>query len=344
MKVLVVKTSSLGDVIHTLPALTDAVKAIPGISFDWVVESTFKDIPPMHPSVNRVMTVFVRKWRKNPFKYLSEIRTSIKEIKKEQYDLVIDVQGLIKSSLISWLANGKKYGLSKTSCREPLAAMAYQHKIDVPKGQHAIARVRQLFAKSLGYDFLAEELSYGLRKEDFLEPTSLKKPYLVFLHGTTWASKHWPEEYWRELILLATSQKFNVYLPWGNEVEKVRAEILVDGIVKAHVLPRSSIKQLAATIMHASGVVGVDSGLAHLSAACGIPGITLYGSTSATLTSTMGNNNQALQADFSCSPCMKKECFYGQFSSVSPACYEMLPPQSVWGKLTEKMMKASENG
>ena len=344
MKVLVVKTSSMGDVIHTLPALTDATNAIPGISFDWVVESTFKDVPYMHPKVNRVIVVSIRKWRKNPFKYLSEIRASIQEIKKEQYDVVIDAQGLIKSALISCLANGKKYGLSKTSSREPLASLAYQHKIDVPKGQHAINRVRQLFAKSLGYDFVVEELSYGLRKEDFLEPTSLKAPYLVFLHGTTWASKHWPNEYWRELITLATSQGFTVYLPWGSEQEKMRADKLTNNIEQAHVLPQSSIKQLAATLMHAHGVVGVDSGLAHLAAACGVPAITLYGATSTELTSTMGNNNQALQTDFACSPCMKKDCSYSGTSSVTPACYEMLPPEWVWAKLGTMMSGASING
>jgi heptosyltransferase-1 len=333
MKVLIVKTSSLGDVIHTLPALTDAANAIEGISFDWVVEEPFQDIPKLHPSVNRVIPVAVRRWRKNLWKHCGEIKASIKDIQQQEYDAVIDAQGLIKSAFFTRYARGEKYGLSKNSCKEPIAAMAYQHKIDVLKGQHAISRVRQLFANSLNYSLSAEELSYGLNKDNFPASKELESPYLVFLHGTTWASKHWPNEYWRELVLLATAQGFNLYLPWGNEEEKSRATYLADVAQMAEVLPRSSIKDLADILMNADGVVGVDSGLAHLAAACGTPAVTLYGSTSAELTGTMGDNNQALQADFSCSPCLKKECEYGGASKATPACYEVLPPALVLKKL-----------
>ncbi|ORU90283.1 MAG: lipopolysaccharide heptosyltransferase 1 [Cycloclasticus sp. symbiont of Poecilosclerida sp. M] len=337
MNVLIVKTSSLGDVIHTLPAVTDAVKAIPGISFDWVIEESFQDIPLLHPNVNRVIPVSVRRWRKNLWKHKADIKASIKNIQQETYDAVIDAQGLVKSAFLTRYVKGEKYGLSKTSCPEPLAAMAYQHKIDVPKGQHAITRVRQLFAQSLGYELVAATLSYGLREDTLLPLESLQKPYLVFLHGTTWASKHWPNEYWKALILLATKAGFNVYLPWGSEQEKVRADNLADVSAKASVLPRSSIKELSAVLMHASGVVGVDSGLAHLTAARGTPAVTIYGSTNALLTGALGENSQSLQADFACSPCLKKACDYRQPSSVEPACYQSLSPQLVLNKLQALM-------
>jgi heptosyltransferase-1 len=337
MKVLIVKTSSLGDVIHTLPALTDAAKAIPDISFDWVVEESFQDIPRLHPNVNKIIPVSVRRWRKNFWANRTAIKASIQDIQSEQYDAVIDAQGLIKSAFFTRYAKGETYGLSKTSCREPLASLAYQHKIDVPKGQHAITRVRQLFANSLGYEFADAGFSYGLNKEDFPVPKSLKQPYLVLLHGTTWASKHWPNEYWQELVSLATNQGFNVYLPWGDDVEKIRANELAAVSDSAYVLPKSSIKALAAILMHANGVVGVDSGLAHLAAACGTPAITLYGSTSAVLTGTMGDCNKALQAQFECSPCLKKACAYDKPSLVKPACYQTLPAQSVLDKLQALM-------
>ncbi|ORU91208.1 MAG: lipopolysaccharide heptosyltransferase 1 [Cycloclasticus sp. symbiont of Poecilosclerida sp. N] len=337
MNVLIIKTSSLGDVIHTLPALTDAAKAIPDTSFDWVVEESFQDIPLLHPNVNRIIPVSIRRWRKNLWKHKTDIKASIKDIQQESYDAVIDAQGLIKSAFFTRYAKGEKYGLSKTSCREPLAAMAYQHKIDVPKGQHAITRVRQLFAQSLDYDFSADTLSYGLRKTDFLPQESLQKPYLIFLHGTTWASKHWPNEYWKSLVSLATKAGFNVYLPWGNEQEKTRADNLADVSAKARVLPRLGIKELSAILMHASGVIGVDSGLAHLTAACGTPAVTLYGSTNAVLTGTLGENTESLQTKFDCSPCLKKECGYRQPSSVQPACYQSLPPQLVLNKLQALM-------
>ena len=333
MKVLIVKTSSLGDVIHTLPALTDAAKAIKDISFDWVVEDSFQDIPRLHPSVERVIPVSIRRWRKNPWAARAEIRASIKLIQQQEYDLVIDAQGLIKSAFITRFAKGKRCGLSKTSCREPLAAMAYQQTVDVAKGQHAIVRVRQLFAQLLGYDIVENELSYGLDKTNFKPPVGLVKPYLVFLHGTTWESKHWPEAYWKELVTLAVAEGFNVYLPWGNEQEKQRAEMLCQASNCAHVLPRSSIQALTAVLMHATGVVGVDSGLAHLTAACGTPSVSLYGSTSAKLTATKGLNNQALQTDFSCSPCLKRVCDYAGGSEVQPACYQTLNAAKVWSSL-----------
>jgi heptosyltransferase-1 len=338
MKVLIVKTSSLGDVIHTLPALSDAMTAIPNVTFDWVVEDSFQDIPRMQPNVDRVIPTSIRLWRKNPFKHRAAIRACIKNIQQEQYDVVIDAQGLIKSAIVTWFAKGKRYGLSKTSCREPLAALAYQKKIEVEKGQHAISRVRQLFAKSLGYSLPDKALSYGLKQEKAPISDSLTPPYLVFLHATTWASKHWPNEYWRELILLAVKQGFHVYLPWGNETEKERASALASASDKAHVLPRSTIKELTAVLMYAKGVVGVDSGLAHLTAACSTPAVTLYGSTSAILTGTMGLNNTSLQADFPCSPCLSAQCQYKQHSAVTPACYEALPAAKVWQELQTLML------
>tara|TARA_R110002074_G_scaffold54746_1_gene136348 strand:- start:54987 stop:56003 length:1017 start_codon:yes stop_codon:yes gene_type:complete len=338
MKVLIIKTSSLGDVIHTLPALTDAVNAIPDITFDWVVEDSFQDIPRMHPNVDRVIPVSIRLWRQNIWAHRAAIRASIKNIQQERYDAVIDAQGLIKSAIVTRFAKGKRYGLSKTSCREPLAALAYQKKIEVEKGQHAISRVRQLFAKSLGYSLPDKALSYGLKQEKAPISGSLTPPYLVFLHATTWASKHWPNEYWRELILLVVKQGFHVYLPWGNETEKERASALASASDKAHVLPRSTIKELTAVLMYAKGVVGVDSGLAHLTAACSTPAVTLYGSTSAVLTGTMGLNNTSLQADFPCSPCLSAQCQYRQSSVVMPACYEALPAAKVWQELQTLML------
>lgn len=335
MKVLIIKTSSLGDVIHTLPAISDAVQAIPGIQFDWVVEEAFKEIPRLHLSVNKVIPVSIRLWRQNIVNYRADIKACIKDIRQQQYDGVIDAQGLIKSALLTRLARGKRYGLSKSSCREPLAVLTYQHKIDIPKGQHAITRVRQLFAKSLNYKFEQNELSYGLQKKDFLPV--LKQPYMVFLHGTTWASKHWPETYWAELVQLADEAGFDVYLPWGNKVEKARAERLAEVSEKAYVLDKSTIKQLATLVMHASGVVGVDSGLAHLAAACGTAGVTIYGSTSAQLTATLGKKNKILQTQFDCSPCLKKVCVYSGKSSVTPACYEQLNAQTVWQVLKQQM-------
>ncbi|MBV1875613.1 MAG: lipopolysaccharide heptosyltransferase 1, partial [Cycloclasticus sp.] len=147
----------------------------------------------------------------------------------------------------------------------------------------------------------------------------------------------WPDEYWKELVSLATSNGLNVYLPWGNESEKGRANELSNMLDKAHVLEKSSVKELAEILMYANGVVGVDSGLAHLTAACGTPAVTIYGSTSAKLTGTIGENNHCLQTKFDCSPCLKKTCEYTDATGVEPACYQTLSADSVWNKLITLM-------
>lgn len=337
MRVLIVKTSSMGDVVHTLPALTDAAKNIQGIVFDWVVEESFKDIPAMHPNVDKVIAVNIRRWRKNAWQHRAAIQSSIKQIRQTHYDCVIDAQGLIKSAVLTRLVKAKRFGLDKSSAREGLSALAYTNPIQVSKGQHAITRVRELFAKSLGYSMDTSALDYGLKQEVFPVLDSMNDPYVVFLHGTTWASKHWPEEYWVDLISLAKKHGLTVYLPWGNEIEQQRAEKAVSGVENAIVLPLLSIANLASVLMHAKGVVGVDSGLAHLSAACGTPTVTLYGSTNSVLTGTMGENNICLQSEYSCSPCMNVDCHYAYPSEIKPACYQKLTPLRVWKNLLKLM-------
>jgi len=323
----------MGDVIHTLPALTDAAKRLGDISFDWVVEESFQEIPAMHPNVDKVVTVNIRRWRKNIWRYRGEIKACIKRLKASKYDCVIDAQGLIKSAWLTHYIKAPRFGLDKLSAKEALSSWAYTNKINVPKDLHAIERVRQLFSKSLGYSLNKLELDYGLDNKKEYYNRALNQPYVVFLHGTTWASKHWPDRYWQQLVRLAVSESYHVYLPWGNKQEHERASRLAEEHKNVHVLEKSSLKQLASTLMYAEGVVGVDSGLAHLTAACNTPSVSLYGSTNAKLTATKGVNNLALQTDFACSPCMKKVCDYPGKSEVQPACYQTLPPQYVFNAL-----------
>ncbi|GAF69677.1 unnamed protein product, partial [marine sediment metagenome] len=152
MKILVVKTSSLGDVIHALPALTDAAHAIPNISFDWVVEKSFSEIPSWHLQVNKVIPVSWRKWRKNMRESWKsgEIQHFYHDLRDSHYDKIIDAQGLMKSAIMACMAKGIKCGLDYKSAREPLASLFYQHRHKVDYQQHAVTRSRQLFAKALG--------------------------------------------------------------------------------------------------------------------------------------------------------------------------------------------------
>ena len=279
MRVLLIKTSSLGDVIHTLPALTDAARAIPGIQFDWVVEEGFAEIPAWHPAVARVIPVAIRRWRKNLWQTLrnGEWRRFKQRLRETKYDLVIDAQGLLKSAWLTRYVKAPVAGLDRESAREPLACRFYDRAYPVPREQHALERVRQLFAQALDYPLPDGIGDYGLDRTQLADPSA--QPYLLFLHGTTWPSKHWPEANWRQLAERMSELGWAIRLPWGNDTEKARAERIVAGLDNAAVLPRLNLAGVAKVIAGARACVAVDTGLGHLAAALDVPTLSLYGPT-----------------------------------------------------------------
>lgn len=300
MRVLIVKTSSMGDVLHTLPALTDAMNAIPGMSFDWVVEENFAQIPSWHPAVDKVIPVAIRRWRKNWFG--SETRQQRCDFKRElqlrTYDAVIDAQGLIKSAaLITRVAKGKKHGQDAKSAREPFASWFFNQRHDIDKMQHAVERTRELFAKSLGYEKPATQGDYAIASRFLSHLPADANRYLVFLHATTRANKHWPESHWRELIGLLANQDLIIKLPWGAEHEYQRALRLAEGFDHVAVLPKLSLQQVAEILAGAKAVISVDTGLSHLTAALDRPNVTLYGPTDPGLIGGYGKNQISLTAD-----------------------------------------------
>lgn len=299
MHVLIVKTSSMGDVLHTLPALTDAMQAIPGIRFDWVVEENFAQIPAWHPAVDKVLPVAIRRWRKHWFgSQQREERVSFKrDLQSRQYDVIIDAQGLIKSAaLVTRLARGVKHGQDSRSAREPFASWWYDQRHEIDKKQHAVERTRELFAKSLGYEKPQSQGDYAIAAH-FLHNVPLNiAPYLVFLHATTRDNKHWPESHWRELISLLQPTGLRVKLPWGAEHEHQRAQRLAEGFDYVEVLPKLTLEAVARELAGAKAVVSVDTGLSHLAAALDRPNVTLYGPTDPGLIGGYGQNQQALKA------------------------------------------------
>ncbi len=298
MHVLIVKTSSMGDVLHTLPALTDAMHAIPGIQFDWVVEEGFAQIPSWHPAVDRVLPVAIRRWRKHWFgPRQREERVQFKRaLQSRQYDVVIDAQGLIKSAaLVTRLAKGVKHGQDSRSAREPFASWWYDKRHAINKQQHAVERTRELFAKSLGYDKPGTQGDYAIARHFLAEPPVDERPYLVFLHATTRDNKHWPEDHWRELIGLMAGSGLQIKLPWGAEHEHQRAQRLAEGFDYVEVLPKLTLEQVARTLAGARAVVSVDTGLSHLTAALDRPNITLYGPTDPGLIGGYGENQFVLK-------------------------------------------------
>jgi len=227
--VLIVKTSSLGDVVHTLPAVTDAARGIPGLRCDWLVERPFAEIPAWHPAVDRVIQCDVRGWRRN-------LRQTVfggdwarfrAELRAAPYELVIDAQGLVKSALLARQARGPVVGPDRASAREPLATAFYQRSCAVPRhhAEHAVERTRRLFALALGYPYPATPPDAGLDRASFPAP-ELERPYAVLLHGTTWDSKRWPRAHWCELGQWLAARGLRVALPWGSEAERLDAQAI----------------------------------------------------------------------------------------------------------------------
>ena len=343
MQILVVKTSSMGDVLHTLPALTDAQKVFPGIRFDWVVEDDFRQIPVWHPTVDKVIPVAFRAWRNNPGQWFGrEVRAAIRTLRKRHYTHIIDAQGLLKSALITKLARGTRHGYSYDTVRESLAAAAYHHRTSVPRRQHAVKRVRHLFAACLGYSYEDTVPDYGIDKSRLSAIPAAGHPYLIFVHASSWPSKRWPEEFWRQLVDRATAASYRVRLPWGNEREYEQARHILQGRASAEVMPKMELGQLASELAQATAVVSVDTGLAHLAAALGTPNVTIYGATNPELTGTSGERQHHLAARFPCSPCLSQRCTYTEESAVTPACYSTVSPDQVWGTLRPYLAEGKE--
>jgi len=297
MRVLIVKTSSMGDVLHTLPALTDAQRALPGIQFDWVVEEGFAQIPSWHETVERVLPVAIRRWRKAWFsaEVKAERNAFYNRLREVEYDAIIDAQGLVKSAaLVTRLARGIKHGMNWKSAREPLASLFYQRRYNIAKQQHAVERTRELFAKSLGYSQPETQGDYAIAQHFSTNLKARGERYAVFLHATTRDDKHWPEEHWRQLTGLLRDAGIRIKLPWGAPHEEARAKRLAEGFDYVDVLPRMSLEAIAMVLAGAEFVVSVDTGLSHLTAALDRPNITLYGPTDPGLIGGYGKNQLAL--------------------------------------------------
>lgn len=284
-RILFVKTSSLGDVVHHCPAVSDVARVHPGAVIDWVVEEGFAPIAAMHPAVRRVIPVALRRWRGAPWKpaVWSEIAAFRRALRAEAYDAVIDTQGLLKSALIARSARGPRHGYDAASAREAVAARFYQHHHGVDPGQHAVARNRALSAAALGFD-VPEACDYGLRASVTPSPEAVpgvRGAYAVLLTMTSRADKLWPEERWVEVMRALVARGIQPVLPWGDVDEQARCRRLAGAVAPANaqVPERLQLAAVAVLLATARLVIGVDTGLAHLAVALGRPTLGLYCST-----------------------------------------------------------------
>ncbi|MDG6894788.1 lipopolysaccharide heptosyltransferase RfaC [Volucribacter amazonae] len=299
MRICLIKTSSMGDILHSLPALTDAQMAIKDLQVDWVVEENFCEIPSWHSAVKQVIPIGLRRWRKQLFnaEHWQQWRAYKQQLQQQNYDAVIDAQGLLKSVLFAtYWAKGRKYGYDRHSIREPLASLFYDHTYAINYQQHAVERIRQLFAASLGYPLPTTKGDYGILSH-FGSQNPSTEPYIVAIHATTRANKHWLESSWAALFQQLNQRGIKIKLPWGTPQEKARAERLAQQAPLVEVLPKTSLSQLAQIIAQARAVVSVDTGLAHLTAALAVPNISLYGATDPRLIGCYGQQQYYLQGN-----------------------------------------------
>ncbi len=288
--ILFIKTSSLGDVIHHMPAAADARRYFPNARIAWVVEEAFAPLVRLHPAVNEVIPVATRRWRGwdlLKFSTWSEARAFKRKVRTRSYDAVIDTQGLFfKSALIARFARGTRHGYDRNSIKERSACIFYNVRHAVSRELHAIERNRRLTALALGYS-PGGALDYGLDRAKLKAPSA--KLYAVFVHATAQPKKHWPEERWIETGRALHGRGLEIVLPWGSDDERAVAERIAASVPGARVPDKAPLDAMARLIAGASLVVGVDTGLLHLAAALGVPLVAIFVASEPGLTGPMGS-------------------------------------------------------
>jgi len=285
LKALLIKTSSLGDVVHNLPVATDIRSRFPDARIDWVVEEAYAPLVALHPAVRSIIPVAIRRWRGRPLRAStwSEVREFRRLFGEERYDVIIDTQGLIKSAVLSRAANGRRHGYDAASARESLAARFYDVRHHVARHLHAVVRNRLLAAGALGYR-ADDPVDYGIRAAAH----GGEGRYCVLLHSTSRADKLWPMERWIGLAKELEARGLRCALPWGADAERARSENIASRLQRPWVPARMPLSDMAALLAGASAVIGVDTGLTHLAAALGVPVVALFCGSDPGLTGVYG--------------------------------------------------------
>jgi heptosyltransferase-1 len=276
--VLIVRPSSLGDIVHALPIVHDLREHRPGLPVDWMVEEAFAPLVRLNRGVRRTIPIALRRWRHHLFSRStwSEFSALRHELAAERYDAVLDLQEQVKGALFARLAHGPVHGPDRSSVREPIATLFYRRRHRIDRDQHLIDRCRDLAGSAFGFE------PTGTPHFDLDPPLvgdAPDSPYAVFLHSTSRDDKLWPEASWRSLLEHVVNAGFMVVLPWGSPEERARSERLSRGDRAIVVPARRTLPELASLLARAVWVVGVDTGLTHLAAALGTPTIAIFTAT-----------------------------------------------------------------
>lgn len=290
--ILFIKTTSLGDVIHHMPAIAEARRHCPDARFAWLVEEAFAPLVALHPAVDAVLPVAWRRWRKSLLSpgTIGEIVDSLRAIRARRYDEIVDSQGLFRSAMIARMARGRRHGYDRSSIREPFASIFYDVRHRVSRTLHAVERNRTLTGLALGYRPEGAP-DFGLDRARFTMPGPR---YAVLLHATARVEKQWREENWIALGRSLAAAGLEPVLPWGTAEEHARSERLAQTLPGARVPQRAPLDSAARLIANAQVVVGVDTGLLHLAAALGVPLVAIFAASSPALTRPVGNGPMAV--------------------------------------------------
>ncbi|WP_308389385.1 lipopolysaccharide heptosyltransferase I [Acidithiobacillus sp. AMEEHan] len=341
MKVLLVRLSSLGDVLHTLPALTDLQAARGDVLLDWLIEPAFAPVASWHPVVRRSWEFSLRQRPRGGKELLRAVGRLRRELRAEAYDLALDSQGLYKSAFLAHLAGARVAGLSTRSAREPLASYLYGQRHVVPWGPTAIQRNRELFAQVFAYPRPAGAADYGLASQierwrgpaaAGIETLRQSTPFVLGFHATSraWQNKEWPANHWVRLAQRLGEIGYRLLLPAVDERERLRVESITMAAPNVQALPTLNLEDLGRIMVAARAFVGMDTGLSYLAAALGLPGVTLYGPTAPEQAS---RQITVLQSAESCAPCGSTRCRRIATPEEPIPCQESLLPERVWAAL-----------
>lgn len=284
MKILLIRVSSLGDVLHNLPLVDDLHRHYPDAQIDWVVEEAYVSLLQLHPGIRRIIPYAQRRWRKHlgQAAVRQEIRGFIQTLRSESYDLILETQGLLKTGIILGLAKkapgGRKVGLANGTAGsgyEGISRIFHDVSIATDPYTHAVERGRLVAAGAIG-KMIDTPASFGLTAPAIDAPWKPAGDYIVFFHGTAGATKKWARTNWIALASKLASTGMPVLLPWGNEEEKQEAEAMAAVIPQASVLPKLSMMEAVLLAHSAKLAIGVDTGLTHIAAAYETPTVEIY--------------------------------------------------------------------
>ncbi|MBI2608012.1 MAG: lipopolysaccharide heptosyltransferase I [Deltaproteobacteria bacterium] len=324
-KILIVKPSSLGDIIHTLPVLHNLKKSAPSSHIHWLIDEDFKNILEAHPLITKLWFFKKEAWKKPSqlLKTSREVLALRKNLIQEKFDVVIDIQGLLRSALFTYLTKSK-IRIGFLDAREKLSALFYNIKITGGKPIHAVERYLKLLSP-LGINKYEIEFPLPAPKNTFKKTC----PYYVVVPGARWATKRWPSYYFIELIKKINKKAIII----GSSQDREIAQKICHAVPEftLDLSDQTSLQDLISIIKQAQFVIGNDTGPIHIAAALKIPVYALFGSTNPLRTGPYGHSDKVFNISLPCAPCFKKTCY--QKGNQHLSCLKQLTPQDVYQKI-----------